>query len=200
MSNSVYVADSGNNRIVKYDTPDKWSTECVFTGTPCASGTLISPPGILFIGQPSGQTTKANQGGVPSASTFAQPVSLAFQGTDLGVGDAANNRVLDLPQQGGTYPSATKVLGQIDFTYNAPNLIEGRELFIYDPASRQAAAGIAVDTTSDPPHLYIADTYNNRILGFKDARKVKPGDTADIIIVQLNQWTSSPNYFTHDTT
>ena len=102
LNNSVYVADSGNNRIVKYDTPDKWGAECVFTpALPCASGTLISPPGILFIGQPSGQTTKANQGGVPSASTLAQPVGLAFQGTDLWVVDASNNRVLDLPQAGG---------------------------------------------------------------------------------------------------
>ena len=198
LNNSVYVADPGNNRIVKYDTPDKWAAECNYTGAPCADNTQISPAGILFIGQPDGESVKANQGGSPGAGTLAQPVALAFQGTDLWVVDSANNRVLDFPQQGGSYPTATKVAGQIDFLYNAANLIEGREVFFYSSGSG-AAAGIAVDNTSVPPRLYIADTFNNRILGFKDARNVKPGDAADIVIGQSGPFSSYPNYSTHNT-
>ena len=44
--------------------------------------------------------------------------------------------------------------------------------------------GVIVDSSSNPPHLYIADTYNNRILGYRDARRVRPNDPADIVIGQ----------------
>lgn len=200
LNNSVYVADPGNNRIVKYDTPDKWVPECIYTGTACPSGTLISPPGILFIGQKDGESTKANQGSGPANNTLAQPEALAFLGTDLWVADFGNSRVIDIPQQGGTYAGATNVLGQIDFQYNAPNLIEGRELYMYNPLTNAAGGGIAIDKTSNPPHLYIADTFNNRILGFADARNLTPGQKADIVIGQPDLFGSSPNYFTHDVT
>jgi uncharacterized protein (TIGR03437 family) len=198
LADSLYVADSGNNRLVKYDPPSNWQTECIPTTTACPTGQVISPPGSQFIGQIGGQAIKANQGGFPSASTLSQPVGIAFLGTDMWVVDAYNNRVTVWPQSGGLYTAANKVLGQTDFAFNAPNLIEGRELFIFDPASGQAAAGLAVDTTSDPPHLYVADTLNNRILGFRNARKVKPGDSADLVIGQPDLFSSSPNYVTHD--
>ncbi len=202
LGNSVYVADTGNNRVVKYDTPDKWPPECVFTaGTSsavCTAGTTISPAGIQFIGQTNGQSIKANQGAQPGPTTVSQPVGVAFFNTDLWIADAANNRVTVWPQSGTSFPAAAKVLGQLDFSFNAPNLIEGRELFLYDPASHTAAGGVAVDKISDPPHLYVADTLNNRILGFRDSRKVKPGDAADIVIGQPDPYSSSPNYLTHD--
>ena len=69
-----------------------------------------------------------------------------------------------------TYTSANVVVGQTDFPFNTPNLIEGREVWIYSTAA--PGGGIVVDKSSNPPHLYIADTYNNRILGFRDARAV----------------------------
>ncbi len=198
LGSNLFVADSGNNRIVKYDAPTSWPTECIPTTTACPTGQVISPPGSQFIGQIGGQAIKPNQGGPPAASTVSQPVGIAFLGTDMWVVDSSNNRVTVWPQSGGLYTAATKILGQMDFAYNAPNLIEGRELFIYDPALRQAAAGLIVDTTTDPPHLYIADTLNSRVLGFRDARKVKPGDTADIVIGQPDLFSSSANYVTHD--
>jgi uncharacterized protein (TIGR03437 family) len=206
LGSNLYVADTYNNRIVQYDVPSNWPAECVFDGsTPCASGTAISPPGIQWIGQVgpnlvAGEATQANQGGPPGANTLWQPAAVAFQGTDLWIADTFNNRVVVWPQSSSSYLTATKVLGQLDFGYNAPNLVVGQELFIYDPASRQAAAGIAVDSTSTPPHLYIADTFNNRILGFKDARNVKPGATADIVIGQPDFFSTSPNYATHSAT
>ena len=48
----------------------------------------------------------------------------------------------------------------------------------------QVDAGVAIDQKSDPPHLYVADTYNNRILGFKDFRTVRPGTRADVVFGQ----------------
>jgi uncharacterized protein (TIGR03437 family) len=199
LNNSLYVADTGNHRIVKYDPPDRWPAECVFTGQLCPAGTTISPPGADFIGQAGGQSVRANRGGLPGADTLFQPVSLSFAGTDLWVADALNHRVLMLPRTGNTQGAASRVLGQTDFTFNAPNLVEGRELFLYDPLARSGGAGIAVDTTKEPPHLYIADTLNNRVLGFRDARKVRPGITLpDLVIGQPDLLTTSPNSFTRD--
>ena len=60
----------------------------------------------------------------------------------------------------------------MQFDLSSPNLIEGRE-FDFTLSSRQgtlADAGIVVDQHSDPPRLYVADPYNNRVLGFKDVR------------------------------
>ena len=120
----------------------------------------------------------------------------ASSGANLWVADSGNNRVLMFPPP---YGSASKVLGQLDFGFNSPNLIEGRELFIYDPLSRIALGGMAVDTHSNPPHLYISDGLNNRILGFRDARNVKPGDKADMVIGQPDLFSGSPNFQTRDT-
>ena len=205
LNNQLYVADSGNHRIVRYDSPDKWPAECAFSGQVCTSGS-ISPPGALFIGQPDGRSTKPNQLGPPSASTVANPVAVAFLGSDLWVADAGNNRVTVWPQSGGAYPQAGKVLGQLDFGFNAPNLIEGKELFFFDQVTPHAISGlgttvgggVAVDSTSGTPHLYVADTFNNRVLGFKDARNIKPGQTADLVIGQLDTFSSSANYQSHD--
>jgi uncharacterized protein (TIGR03437 family) len=87
------------------------------------------------------------------------------------------------------------VLGQTAFEYRSPNLIEGREFAIGSMPvvlsngqvrSLSLSPQSAYDTTSDPPRLYIADTGNNRILGFADARRVKAGDRADLVIGQVD--------------
>ena len=68
-------------------------------------------------------------------------------------------------------------------TLNAPNLVEGRE-FDFGGGNTGYDAGVAVDFTSSPPHLYVADTYNNRILGYNDLRNVQSGAKADLVIGQ----------------
>jgi sugar lactone lactonase YvrE len=206
LGNNLFVADTGNNRIVKFDTPSNWPPECVPSASQngtCPAGTAVSPPGIQFIGQQSGQTIKANQGlPQPNAATLNGPTALVFAGTDLYVADTSNNRVLIFPQTGGVISPATRLLGQLDWGFNSPNLIEGRELFIYAGADGSGrvlgGAGIAVDTTSNPPHLYIADSLNNRILGFRDARNVTAGNRADIVIGQADFFHSIPNFATGD--
>src|ERR1019366_9130705 len=59
----------------------------------------------------------------------------------------------------------TREFGQstlsIPLTSAAPNLVEGREL--YNPS------GIAFDGSG---HVYIVDTGNNRVLGFKNANNL----------------------------
>jgi len=50
-------------------------------------------------------------------------------------------------------------LQQITITEVAPNLVEGRELL--------GPQAIAVDTSVTPPILYVADTFNSRVLAWK---------------------------------
>jgi len=106
--------------------------------------------------------------------------------------------VLDLPQQGATFGAATRVLGQTNFTTNAPNLIEGREFQFSGAFSggNFSDAGIAIDNSSGTPHLYVADPYNNRVLGFKDLRTFQNGakNLANIVLGQADFTTALVNY------
>jgi len=118
------------------------------------------------------------------------------------VADAGNHRVAVFPQQSAsppTFTAASRVVGQLGLDFGSVNLIEGRELFIYSSALG-GRGGVAVDTRSDPPRLYIADTYNNRVLGFRDARRVRTGDRADLVIGQDSVWRSQVNYPYNDAT
>ncbi len=45
-----------------------------------------------------------------------------------------------------------------------------------------------------PPHLYIADPLNNRVLGYRDYRKVNAGAPADLVIGQPDLSTALVNY------
>jgi uncharacterized protein (TIGR03437 family) len=83
-------------------------------------------------------------------------------------------------------------VGQLDLTYGAPNLIEGRELYIW--SSNYLGGGLAVDASSNPPRLYVADTLNNRVLGFRDLHSLAAGGKADIVIGQLDFYRNAPNY------
>jgi uncharacterized protein (TIGR03437 family) len=162
----------------------------------------ISPPALRVIGQPDMASAKANQGNAkPSPSTLAHPGSTAVTGTDLLAADTGNDRVLAYPSLAvGSNPSATRVLGQDGFDTNSPNLIEGQELATFTGAQNVDGAGIAFDRTSDTPHLYIADTYNNRILGFADARKITTGAKADLVIGQNDLYHSLYNSPSNDST
>jgi uncharacterized protein (TIGR03437 family) len=177
----LFVADAGNHRIVEYDVPANWPAG----PNPAVSPQVVqdSPPFFAVIGQPNMTSGKANQSlPEPTAGTFSSPIGGAFNGTDMWVVDNGNHRVLGFQVQGGSYSAATRLIGQLDYPYFQPNLIEGRELFL--TTGNIAGGDVAIDHSSNPPHLYIADTFNNRILGFMNALTVKPGVRADIVIGQ----------------
>jgi uncharacterized protein (TIGR03437 family) len=46
----------------------------------------------------------------------------------------------------------------------------------------------------------VADTFNNRVLGFRDARKMRPGDRADLVIGQPDMFRAVCNYPNGDVT
>ena len=183
LGNVLYVCDTSANRIVRYDVPANW---------PAATNTAPSPPIVGVVGQPDMASGKANRGQAePDATTLNGPLGGAILNGEMWVADASNNRVLAYAPGNG-FTTAARVVGQLDFKYDSVNLIEGREVFFNDGGS--ASAGLVVDAASTPPHLYIADSLNNRILGFKDARTVNAGDTADLVIGQPDVYRSVVNY------
>jgi len=181
VGSNPYVVDTGYSRILGYLPFDQWAPET----------TAFSPPANVVIGQLdfiSGQPNR-NQA-KPDATSLNQPVTGAFVGTDLFVADSANSRVLVFPQlSGGTLSStANRLLGQDDFQYNSINLIEGREFGFISGGSA------VIDGLSNPPHLYVADPLNNRVLGFMDYRQVNAYTKADMVIGQPDFFTALVNW------
>ena len=184
--NTVFVVDTWAHRILRFAAFDQWPAET----------TQFSPTAQAIIGQDAvAQTEPRINRALPeptNASLFA-PVNAVFVGGETFVVDSGNNRLIvmgDLTSgpllSAGPPYTARRVLGQLSFEYRAPNLIEGREF--------NAITGIAIDSVSNPPRLYVADTSNNRILGFADARRVRPGDRADVVIGQPDFFRSVLNY------
>ncbi len=190
----VGVVDAVYNRIMIFPTFANWPA----TSAPSAT-TILGQSNACPV-QSANQSCKAPNNGSPQASNsvFSAPAGVAYTGTDLYLADAGNNRVLDLPQQGATFGAATRVLGQDSFYANSPNLIEGREFRFagtFDRANLEDA-GMAIDNSSGTPHLYVADPYNNRVLGFKDLRTFQNGakNKADIVLGQKDFTTALINY------
>lgn len=190
----VIVADSFNSRVLLFPTVDQWSAE----------STQFSPSAIAVVGQASYILSQANQGnGDASASSFNIPADVAASASELYVCDWQNSRILVFPlSAGGVTGTATRVVGQLDFPYFAPNLIEGKEFSFGAPSlgtsSALAASAAVLDQSSSPPHLYVADTLNNRILGFKNFSSIQIGlQKADLVIGQPDFYRGMVNYPTN---
>jgi uncharacterized protein (TIGR03437 family) len=184
------VVDTSNNRILVFDPYDQWPAESV----------RYSPQARSVFGQ-SGYGSRLPNRGQPeaSANALSVPVAAAVAGDEVFLADSGNHRVVVLPIAGGALGDATRVIGQERMQFNNVNRTEGRELqFTLASAREFADGGIVVDWRSSPPHLYIADTYNNRVLGFRDSRTVRPGDRADLVIGQPDFFRTMCNYPVND--
>jgi uncharacterized protein (TIGR03437 family) len=147
---NVYVADSNNNRILRYPTP---------LATAATQTAPILPD--LVLGQPGFSTNGANQGGISastlnlaSGSSVPLFIGMAFDSAGtLFVSDVYNNRVLLFPasvlkaQNFG--PPSTLVLGQVNnnSTSPAPNF--------FSTSGMTHPAGLAIDGKG---RLYVADS------------------------------------------
>ena len=77
-------------------------------------------PARIVIGQADFTSNRPNRDGAEaSASSLNAPVSAFFNGTELFVADTGNHRVLVFPQVVSN-AAATRVLGQLNFNFNAP--------------------------------------------------------------------------------
>ncbi len=166
-SGDLYVADSGNHRLMQYFSPLQ-ATSIAGSGDNLAD---------VVYGQVNFTADQCNQGAaIPGAATLCDPQAVALDvAANLFAADTVNNRVLVYPPSATT---AATVLGHPDFVHSAPNAIT--------PQSLSAPGLIAIDTNSTPNHLYIADTQNSRVLGYANAQSFANHASADIVIGQAD--------------
>lgn len=136
-NNHIYVADTGNNRVLIWNT----------------SFPMMGQPADLVLGQTSLATMEPNEGlSAPTSQTLYNPTAVYSDGTNLFVADTGNNRVLvwsGIPT--ATDQAASYVLGQQGSMVTANSGCGG--------GSMNAPSGITGNGTS----LFVADTGNNRI-------------------------------------
>src|ERR1700733_2256892 len=72
--------------------------------------------------------------------------------------------------------TADRVLGQFDFIHVTPNLVDAKGL--------STPHAVAIDGSSSPNRVYVADADNNRVLGWKTATSFANGAPADLVIGQ----------------
>ncbi len=203
---NLYVADTKNDRALEYNGPfgygqtNNSTGDLVFEGNNLAqpSGVAVDSNGNFYVSsEPHNQVYEYTQPVAldtadllnlmigpgaqnPNAGSLQFPMGLAIDAVNnLYVADQANNRVLEF-NEGGSPGNrmANGVGGQIDRSHNAPNYV--------DAVGEDAPGGIAVDALSDPPyrHLYVADSKNNRVLGWNDVSAYVSAQPADIALGQ----------------
>ena len=138
----MVVADTGNNRVL------------IFGAVPTMTGEAAT----VVLGQSTVDGTSPNAGGI-SAATMDSPSAVALIGTQLIVSDRDNHRVLIFSDVTSlvTGSAADIVLGQEDFTSSFPD--QGQQA---NRNTLDGPNGLLVQGA----FLYVADTGNNRVLGF----------------------------------
>ncbi len=186
--NHPIVVDTAYHRVLIYDSFENWPAETL---------TVISPTAQTVIGQNAFSQSAPNGGfRFPNQTTLSTPLDATASGNELYVVDTGNNRILVYPYpSNGPSSSAFRVLGQVNFGLFSPNLVEGRGFSL---SAAGLSGSIVIDRNSNPPHLYVADTGNNRILGFNDFNNAKTGDSADIVIGQSNFFSTAFNNVSND--
>jgi len=208
----VWVADAGNNRVLKFTDPANTDGDADFV-----------------LGQ-ADSTTSAS--GV-SSTALSNPAGVTVDGTTVWVADTENNRVLKFNNPVGTDTTADLVLGQSLFTTNADNnlsvtastlnkpqgvVVTGTTVWVADGSNNrllqynnptvngQGASvvlgherltegdpnfgGIAADTLFSPQSVFVsggevwtADSANNRVLKYTT---LTTGANAALVIGQSN--------------
>ncbi len=196
--NNLYVADWGNGRVVEYDAPlyEVASGYLIFAQR--ASAVALDSSGDLYVADGNlsrvleydiplltdtvpdrafGAGANCSTFGVSTASGLCEPAGLAFDAMDdLYVADQLNNRVLQYTSPLVPHPKAERVLGQVDFSKDAPNLADA--IGMWQPAS------VAIDSSVSPSRLYVVDRVNSRVLGWSNADSFANGAPAAVVIGQ----------------
>ncbi|HEY2104173.1 MAG TPA: NHL repeat-containing protein [Candidatus Binataceae bacterium] len=159
---NLYVVDEYNCRVLEFDSP------------------LTSTTATRSLGQGGNFTTGAgcasyyNQA---SAANMHQPLgAVVDESGGLFIVDFGFNRVVkyDRPLVPGAI--ASHVLGQ-------PDLIKDRPDWVDQIGLNQPQA-VAIDTSVTPNRVYVADSSDNRVLGWNNAASFKSGAPANIVIGQ----------------
>src|ERR1700722_2844332 len=172
----LFVTDINNSRVLEYLNP-----VAAGGGSPGTSGSSGDVTADVVFGQ-NGSFIPGACGGVgggiaPSGSVLCQPDGVAVDGSgDVLIADASNSRVLWYANPVSSPPVADRVLGQADLFHDGINNPTA--------AALNAPQGLAIDSSSGLNRLYVADSGNNRVLGWANAAAFTNGSPADIVIGQ----------------
>jgi sugar lactone lactonase YvrE len=163
-SGNLWVADSLNNRVLRFD-----SVTSLGNG---ATATRV-------LGQANGTTATAasTQAGMSNPSALAVDAS-----GNLWIADTGNNRVLRFASAASISTdgaNATAVLGQINFTASAAATTQ---------AGLSGPRGVAVNSAG---RLWVSDTGNNRVLWYDNASALANGSVANGVLGHANFSTSA---------
>lgn len=165
VGSQLLVADSVNNRVL------------VYNNIPTSNNQAAD----LVIGQPDMSTTSS--GCTQSKFNLGSGGGIFYNGGKLFVADTNNNRVLifnSIPNGSGA--NANIVIGQSSFTICTANTGGASAKTLSSPT----------DITSDGSKLYIADTGNNRVLGYLSIPSSN-NPSADVAIGQRDFVTTKVN-------
>ena len=153
---TVYVADSGNNRVLRFPRPVNQSGR-------------ITPDAVIgqvdFISSTSAAVT---------AKSLNSPGGVAIgPNGDLFVADSGNNRVLEFAAGAGNGASAVRVYGQANMnTSSKPSQVSAQTL--------SGPQGIVVDQASN---LFVADAGANRVIVFANTQNAPPLGAAAVFVI-----------------
>lgn len=174
----LWVADTGNNRVLVFDTPVTNQTATRVFGQ--ASRTLV--PSFT------GSITDSPDGFVNAAGLYG-PRGLAFDGTGtLWIADRDNSRVVGLDNPLGAAPAALvadRILGKPNFVSSYANAPTAKRM--------NNPLGVAVDRSRTPNRLWVADVANNRVLGYASTANIRSDAAADRVLGQPSFTAGSTN-------
>jgi sugar lactone lactonase YvrE len=164
-SGNVWVSDSGNNRVLKFNTP----------------AAPMGEDADLALGQANltSNETECTQ----QLMNYPCGIEIDSSG-NIWVADTNNSRVLKFNTPlAPTGESADLVLGQEDYIHSTANLVDTKGV--------SAPFDIAIDTTSG--RLYAADSANNRVLWWNDPTTLITNNPADGVLGQpdFNSYTAT---------
>jgi uncharacterized protein (TIGR03437 family) len=153
---NVYVADSGNNRVLRFPRP-------------------VDQPGVpaadVVLGQPDFTAGAAN-GTSPMSLRSPTAVAIGPEG-EVFVSDTGNNRVLEFPAYASTNAAASRVYGQPNFASSVgPRVVSAQTL--------TRPGGIAVDHGFN---LYVADSGANRVVMYANTRDASAASNVAAIVI-----------------
>ena len=171
-SNNLYIADLGNNRALEYNEP---------MGEPNNfTANVVFGQGGVFN---TGVCNKGLSSAMASADTLCDPFGIAADSAgNVFISDVNNDRVLKYNTPLTTDTTADVELGQIDFSHNAQNSIDGSRM------SFPFAA--AIDSSG---HVWVVDQGNNRVLGYTSSGSITNDEPASIILGQPGFATGDAN-------
>jgi uncharacterized protein (TIGR03437 family) len=153
---TLYVADSGNNRVLRFPRPVSQSGR-------------ITPDAVI------GQLDfTSSVSAAVNASSLSGPASVAIgPNGDLFVADNGNSRVVEYPSGAGTGASAVRVFGQ-------PGMTTALRPTQVSPQTITSPQGITVDQASN---LYVADAGANRVVIFPNTQNAPPAGIAATFVI-----------------